>query len=357
MDRNYQDLALQQENIDKHLQDYLNQFSTYKVRKDNKTQNKRTIKFGYAGVNDATLILFFKTTGLTTIQYKTGKNHALGKTLADYLFETVNPSESVNVNLSLKGIDSNDVLIIITDLKAITDQNGKNEFRVTANANKYTIKSINYKDHIVITHHSKNNCLQIQGKPLFCYKNTSYLLSILLDKESLRAVISHRSDEDQLIVHEEVAQVYIQNKYKHSYDKMELVFKDLLVSSYCVKLTSPKLPEYSMLLYADLRVLEGVIKETLAKNELLTDSIKRNIGPYFDLPSVSLKKEYEAYFSNTDTIRALEACYKFYLKQRHSLFHMSDITVASRTISTLGEVMNLSSDIASNIEELYKSLD
>jgi len=222
---------------------------------------------------------------------------------------------------------------------------------------QYRVISKNYKDQVVITHHHTKNNLQVQGKPLFCYRNISYFLSMLLDQQSLFSVINRTSDEDQLLVREDVAIIHIQNEYKLSYPQMDAIFKDLLVSSYCVKLASPNLPEYSMLLYADLRVLEGVIKQVLADNGKLTDSIRVDIGSYFDCTSstVTLKEEHENIFDNASIIKALEECYQLYRRQRHSLFHMSDMAVTSRTITALGEVMNLSSDIASKIEELYKS--
>jgi len=364
MDRNYQNLALRQDMLDEFLSQYLESKSNVKVRSDDVSQGKRVIKIGYAGVDDATINLFFKKNGVTTIQFKTGKNQPLGKTLADYLYETVDPSESVTVNLSLKGIDSENVKILLEELSSILDSDAKQEFEITThstnkNSTQYHIVSKNFKDRVVITHHHTTNCLQVQGRPLFCYRNISYSLAILLDQQSLLSVISCTSNEDKLLVREEVAKIYIENVYKHSFPRLEPVYKDLLISSYCVKLASPELPEYSMLLYADLRVLEGTIKEALIKHGKPTNSNNLDIGYYFDCtPSnSSLKSEHVSDFDTTDAISTLEDCYHLYRKQRHSLFHMSDMALASRTISTLGEVMNLSSDVASKIEELYKSCD
>jgi len=114
MDRNYQNLALQQERVDGYKEQYLEEHPKYKVRDDQSTTSKRTIKFGHAGVEDATVILHFKNTGLTTIQFKVGKNYDLGQTFADYLYETVDLAESETVNLSLKGIDLEDVSVLNT---------------------------------------------------------------------------------------------------------------------------------------------------------------------------------------------------------------------------------------------------
>ncbi|NOQ35489.1 MAG: hypothetical protein GQ569_06285 [Methylococcaceae bacterium] len=362
MERNYQNLVLQQDRLNEYLEQYLAENSRIKIRNDDITVAKRTIKLGYIGTDDATVILFFKKNGVTTIQFKTGKNHQLGKTLADYLYETVDLNESLSVNLSLKGVDATNICELIDDLQSTLDDKGDPEFTITTHpvsnhAIKYEVVSNHYKDRLVVTHYHTTNVLQIQGRPLFCYRNVSYSLAILLDQESLLAVISRTSDEDKLLVRQEVAKVYIEKVYQHSFSRMESVYKELLVSSYCVKLASPNLPEYSMLLYADLRVLEGVIKETLMRNGKYTDSDKLDIGFYFDCTArkCALKSEHSNDFNCENTCKALEECYQFYRQQRHSLFHMSDMAFTSRLISTLGEVMSLSADIASKIEELYKS--
>lgn len=362
MERNYQDLALQQNQLDEYLSTYLEINQKVTIRSDDSSPSKRTIKLGYVGVDDATIILFFKNTGTTTIQFKTGKNHDLGKTLADYLYETIDPSESISVNLSVKGVDAADVEQLIDDLSCCSDENQQLEFTITThrknnNSTKFEIVSNNYKDRLVVTHHNTTNVLQVQGRRLFTYRNLSYSLSILLDQESLLAVVSCSSSEDKLVVREEVARLYIEQLYEKSFPKMQEIYKRLLISSYCVKLASPNLPEYSMLLYADLRVLEGVIKEVLALYNMFTNGNRLDIGEYFDCTrdSSSIKNEHLSAFECSGIIGALESCYQLYREQRHSLFHMSDFAAASRTVSTLGEAMNLSIDISSRIELLYQS--
>jgi hypothetical protein len=80
------------------------------------------------------------------------------------------------------------------------------------NTNQYSIQyrviSKNYKDQVVITHHHTKNNLQVQGKPLFFYRNISYFLSVLLDQQSLFSVINRASDEGHLLVREDVATIH-----------------------------------------------------------------------------------------------------------------------------------------------------
>ena len=362
MERDYKKLALKLDRLDDYLTNYLEENKNIRIRSDEKTPNQRTIKFGYVGVVDATVILFFIKNGCTTIQYKTGKNHELGKSLADYLYETVDPSESLTVNLSLKGFSIEDINVLISDLEDSQDQDDNSDFSISkhpkgAHSTKYEVVSNKYKDRIVVTHHETSNILQVQGRPLFCYRNIIYSLSILLDQGALLSVVIKTSDEDRILLKEEVACLYIEKLYEISFPRMLDVYKNLLISSYCVKLATPTLPEYSMLLYADLRVLEGVIKEVLMHHGKYTDSDKLDIGSYFNCTqtSSSMKNAHLSDFECSDTVVALELCYQFYREQRHSLFHMSDMAFSSRIISTLGEALNLSNDIASKIETLYQA--
>jgi hypothetical protein len=362
VERNYQDLTLQQDCIDAYLSDFFSQHTNYAIRNDDITAAKRTIKFSQVGVDDATVILFFKAKGTTTVQYKTGKNHTLGEVLANFFVDKIDPSDSSTINLSIKGFDAKNVQVVLDDLNEMKDTDDNPHFNITVHqpntySSKYEIVSNKYKDRLNVIHHHTTNVLQIQGRPLFCYKNLSYSLSILLDQASLLSVISKTSDEDQLLVREEVACSLVKLIYPVSFDRMESVYQKLIVSSYCVKLASPKLPEYSMLLFADLRVLEGVIKETLMRYGKYTSSDNLDIGHFFSCTPKSnrIEKIHLSDFDCSSTIAALEECYLLYRQQRHSLFHMEDLAFTSRVINTLGEVMSLSKDIASKIESLYQS--
>ena len=361
MERNYKGLALQQDKIDEYIQQYLDENTNVKIRSNEPSTNKQTIKFGYTGVDDALVVLHFMSTGLTTIQFKTGKNQPLGKTFADHLFETVNPDESLVVNLSIKGIDKESLQLIFEELASMVDA-GSPEFTLTYHqpteySSSCLIESIRYKDKLTITHHT-TNVLQIQGRPLYSYRNIVFVLSSLLDQEALLAVISKTSDEDRTLVRAEVAKNYIEKEFCYSFLRMPVSFQNLLISSYCVKLAAPNLPEYSMLLYSDLRVLEGVIKQALALHGKNTDTVKIDIGDYFTYAhpkSWTLKECHWEDFESQNSITAIEECYELYNIQRHSLFHMSEIADSTRMISTIGTVLELSADIAIKIESLYKN--
>ncbi len=355
MDRSYKDLMLKIDGIETVIEQFFKKYPQYKLRDYQNTTSKKILKFGYVGQDDALVNLYVKSKG-TTVQFKTGKNQELGKIFADYLYQTIDSNEKTSVNLSLKGFDLDYTQLLVDELNSIQDKSGEKEFEITKhsnkNSNRYEVRSVKYKDRLVVTHHLTTDLLQVQGKPLFCYRNFSYIISDFLDQETLFSVISKTDDNEKRIIHQEVAQGYIQRLYVISFPRMQEKYKDLLISSYCVKLSAPTLPEYSMLLYPDLRVLEGVIKEFLLKHGKATNSAGKQIGYYFS-SNRKIREEHKSDFDDEKSIAAIEACYQFYVNQRHSLFHMNDITVGSRTIDSLTNVMSLSDEISQKIESIY----
>lgn len=73
MERNYKDLPLQQDYLDSYLETFFDQQQALKQRDCNRERSKLTVKFGCVGKDDATVIIYFKGDGTSTIQYKTGK--------------------------------------------------------------------------------------------------------------------------------------------------------------------------------------------------------------------------------------------------------------------------------------------
>ncbi|EKO3562711.1 TPA: type II toxin-antitoxin system RnlA family toxin [Vibrio fluvialis] len=354
-------LGLRREQLENYVKEFLEINSKLKLENRQTTDSQDRFTFLTAGQDPATVILYYKTGGLTTITYKTGKNQSLGKVFADFLESKCDSADSMTVNLSLKGISLDNLNLILTDLRK--EKVGDDlafevtEHHPTAYTTKYEIRCAKYKDNLTLLYQNTTYKLQIQGRALFIYRTLTYMLSILLDQSALLSVIEKSNIEDVTILHEEVACSYIEKCLPNAYPRLEETYKDLLVASYCVKLASPNLPEYSMLLYPDLRVLEGVIRETMMKHDLYTSSERKDIGEYFECrPMVTkLKSEHHSNFATEELIKSLENCYDLYRKHRHALFHMEESAFDARTTDTLTEVMKLSTTIAQVIDELYKN--
>ncbi|WP_157134320.1 type II toxin-antitoxin system RnlA family toxin [Photobacterium profundum] len=351
---------MQTEKLSTYVDEFLTVHNAISMEARDITQSKQTFKFIKTGQDVATVIVYIKQGGLVTITYKTGKNHALGKVFHDFLEQKCESADANKANLVLKGMSSDEIEFVLA-LMGDELVEGEKAFSITtANptpiCQKYTITCDKFKDNIVLLYHTTTYKLQIQGRALFCYRTLCYHLSALLDQQSLLAVVEKKSAEDKVVLHEEVASIYIKKALPNAFERLDDTYRSLLSSSYCVKLASPSLSEYSMLIYPDLRVLEGVIKEAMAKNDLYTSSEGIDIGEYFTHGrQTELKTEYNSNFQSESEIRCLEQCYAYFKAHRHSLFHMDESGYESRTTDTIGEVMQMSEKIAELIDAMYSS--
>lgn len=350
----YRDLNLNRENLDLNIQNFLESHG-YQLDGDIQTFPKRKrVVFGSTGSEFSTVDFHLNHTGTTTIQWKLGKNQPVGETLASYLRDTIDPAEFENVNYSLKGITTESFDPILECILEAGDIE-LNLLRDEDNCKQVTLKSIAHQDHLTLTHHRRTRVLQIQGKPLSCYRRVIFMLTDLLDLKGLEQVLYRKDDSSAEIVRKEMADDYIKTAFPRSYELLPESVKKLLISSCCVKLASPQLPDYCLLLYPDLRALEGVLKEQMCIYNMSVEDAEHGFGDFFDINRglCTLKPQYSAMVRNIGMQDALNNGYTFYRKHRHTLFHMEEFADGSRMIDTLEKAISLSKNTYSAIDSLY----
>lgn len=359
--KDYKNVPLERENID----NFVNQFAeenNLEIRSNAPINNHKIqrVILGCVGIDDCKVDLYLVNDGSTTIQWKIGQNQELGIKLADYLLNTINSGQLDSVNFSLKGITSDEISPIIDELSQCLDDENNNEFNIETKSDDIVkkvskITSIKHDDHIVIAHYKTTNKLLIQGKPLFTYRKVIYLLSELLDLNGLQSVLSCTDENTVSIVRKEVAEDYLKNKLPNSYEQLPHLIKTFMCAGCCVKLASPTLPEYSMLLFPDLRALEGVLRTVLSEYGLHVGEQKHGFGTFFTVyaENATLKEEFKEIIAKPALIVSMERAYTFFIKHRHSLFHMEDLVNASRKIDTLDKVLSLSGDTYIAIDNIY----
>ena len=347
----HKDLNLDRETLDEHIQNFMKSKGYSIDGEIETTTKKKRVSFGAAGAQFATVDLYLTKTGATTIQWKMGKNQPVGEELASHLKATINPAEFENVNYSLKGITA-DSFDSILDLlgEAVEIETNRDE----VNCKQVTLKSVQHQDSLKLTHHRTTRVLQIQGKPLFCYRRVIFMLTDLLDLKGLEQVLYRKDDSSADIVRKEMAEDYLKGFFPSSYDHIPKDIKDLLISSCCVKLAAPNLPDYCLLLYPDLRSLEGALKLEMAGCQMSYQDAKNGFGDFFACESgaCTLKPEYTENVSKK-MVKAFNIGYTFYRKHRHAIFHMEEFDGSSRMIATLDSAISLSKDAYSAIDALY----
>lgn len=358
----YKGLNLRREEIERYVQEFIDSNSLVLRSIELIDKKRKRIIIGRVGSEDAIIDLYLINDGTTTIQYKIGKNQEIGKQLADYLYGTIDPGEFVTVNFSLKGISSEDIEPIFEELIAYEDDNGNREFEFSVEQDEVIRKlvrvhSIAHQDSITVTHFKTTNKLIIQGRPLFSYRRIIYLMAELLDLSGLQVVLSRTEENTAAIVRTEVARDYLKTQLTESFEHLPNTIQVLLISGCCVKLASPRLPEYSMLLFPDLRALEGVLRTVLCSFGMYPETEQYGFGTFFDVSkrTATLKSNY---VNNVGGVaEPLENAYTFFLKHRHTLFHMSDFADASRKIDTLEKALFLSKDVYKLINDIYRAIN
>ncbi len=348
----FKDLNLNREQIDDYVRAFVEERGLTLDGGKLKDQAKgKRVEFGKAGSNYAMVDLHLNKDGTTTIQWKLGKNQPLGKELADYLKATIDPNEFEQVNLSLKGIVSDDIQPILDQVCEADDIECES---LQDNDQKLQVAICNtaHQDRLVITHHRGTRTLQIQGKPLSCYRRIVYLLSELLDLGGLEQVICRKDDGVAEIVRKEMAEDYLKKFFERSYESLPELVRKLLLSGCCVKLAAPQLPEYSMLVYPDLRALEGVLKEELIGYNMSVADAKNGFGDFFEKAKegFELKQNFSDAVAHVGMVKAFNEAYSFFSKHRNGLFHMEEFADGSRTVDTLDKAIGLS-------KEAYRVID
>ncbi len=165
----YKDLNLNRETLDANIQSFV-ESNGYMLDGGIQLLDKRKrVVFGAGGTEFATVDLHLNGTGTTTVQWKMGKNQQVGEQLAAYLKATINPAEFESVNYSLKGITSDSFDPILDCLNESADIE-VTPLRDEAICKQVTLRSICHQDSLTLTHHRTTRVLQIQGKPLSCYR-------------------------------------------------------------------------------------------------------------------------------------------------------------------------------------------
>jgi hypothetical protein len=310
------------------------------------------IIFGVTGQEFATVDILFSKDGRSTVQYKTGKNPKVGKVLADSFFESIDPTELEQVNMVVKGLTRqtvSDVLEMTAGLEHIevnvdTDEPNKVVWKVS---------SAEYQDSLTVTLHVNTRNLQIQGRPLSCYKAFVFELSGALDLKGLEQVLIRKDDGNAEIVQQEVAVSYLKAVFGDSYPNQHQVVEKLLISGLCVKLAAPKLPDYSMLLYPELRSIEGALKHFMG--EVGIGVGRDGFGAFFTKESkgFDLKPEYLDLFTKPEVAKIISDAYTFLNTERHGLFHMDVVVDASRVISSMTHLMTKSTQAWGHLKSLY----
>ncbi len=352
--RIYRDLNLVRANLEAECRQFI-QTRTYSVHSIGPMPGQRPglrVTFAKTGESFATVNIFYNGDGSCTVQYLTGANHLLGKELADHLFETINPAEFEHVNMVLEGFVEDSILPVLELSAEETHIEFREHFR-NSHSIVWKITSATYQDELTITLHATTGRLQIQGRPLSCYRVFTFNLAELLNLQGLEKVLIRQDDGKANIVQHEVARANLESIMGDAYPRLDVAVEKLLISGLCVKLAAPKLPDYCMLLYPELRSIEGALK---SKMYAFGMSVQQPLGfgPFFDKIGLNytLKPQF-ATLLRTQQANIINDAYTFWNAERHAVFHMETVVDTSRMISDMARLMTKATNSWKIIKDLY----
>jgi len=354
-DRNYKDINLNRAIIEETISRFVDA-SGVRLRgvSDKPGSPGLRVIIGSAGIEDATVEIFFNNTGTSTLHYKLGKNQELGRKLADALYETIHPDDFITINLGIKGIDLDDAQALIEELTESAEADIEVAFYAQSERRHiWKLKSKKNSDELTVTQHETTNKLQLQGRPLSCYRELSYLLTEILEINALECILFKKEENRAEFVCVEVAEGALKDRFGSCFDNLPAATQKLLLASLCVRLASPVLPDYCMLVYPELRSLEGAIKQRLSEKNLSNQ--EDSFGGFFTNTNgqFNLKTQYQAYVNDAKLQSDLGNAYTFFNKHRHGLFHMEEMPTASRMISGIGQAVALCDQAYAHLKILY----
>ena len=350
----FKNLNLRLSDLDSCISEYCKeQDIRYELK--NQSSSKKYYEISRSGQEPARLTVHLNNKGTTTLQYSQGKNPELSLQIAEHIRNKLCELEISSLNIGIGGIAITLIVIIKERIEEVRASNDISIEETDINGViRLILDSQTYKDKLTLTYHKKTQKLQIQGRPLSCYNEVAYALTTELDPETLSKILYKKDEDDQNIIRPEMAEELVKLKLPNAFDQLPKLIQDLLISSNCIKSASPRLSEYSLLTYAELRSLEGVIKRHFLENGIVQQP--RNVGEMFDLDkskkAIGLSESYESSYSGNKLNEVLKA-YSYYYQRRHSLFHIEHFTEATSTISTLEGAINICNKVYELIEDIY----
>ncbi|KGT47306.1 type II toxin-antitoxin system RnlA family toxin [Acinetobacter sp. HR7] len=335
-----------------------------KITAKQQTQDLEIYTVSHIGVADGLLNIYNNKNGTTTF-YPNGKNIALAQQLAFYLKQSCS-QEQGRVQMTLDGFEPTDIQslidILINDTK---NENGESIYSCEVINEKHAIRfklnNLSHKDSLNITVYYTKKMI-INGLPLSCYKEFIFRLSELLDASGLEKVISKTDESAVQFLDERTVKHHLKSKLPNAFDHLPSKLLNMLISSSTLKSVQLNLQDYSLLLFSELRALEGVLKSILQTFPEIDDKIdeeKFTFGQLFDniAPSrFELNSECKEVISNPNLFLALNSAYSFFNKQRHTLFHIDNFVASSRVITDFNQLLALTDEVYVLIDNLYKNL-
>ena len=345
---NFKNLNLDRDKIYSAIKTNYPQANTQMKKKGNAIH----IEINYDGVK-ALLIIYHNNDGTTSINPNVGKQQEVSNKIAQIIVSMCLLDDRKYFDLSLKDIDSVDYgnlikyLIEDSDLGVSLCNEEKNEKYL-----RVTLKS-KYDDSLYIKYYT-NGTLQLQGKPLHLYNDARLFLCVRL---SLDDVINHQSKRYKVAIKPSDIRYELQALLTYAYGFLDEQIIKMLACAISLKKISLDIEDYSFLAYSAIRALEGYIKQLFLNRgiQINKDGFTTEIFSWV-ISTHTLTKKIREKIGCDKTCNAIETCYSYYNKHRHTLFHTEGIPSTTRLIESQSDADRIVDKVIELIEQTYESI-
>lgn len=204
----------------------------------------------------------------------------------------------------------------------------------------------------------------VQGKPLYLYNEFVSFIS-LADGITVNDVvnITNAFNDTKLEVSDARAKMseLLPNAYNSG--KIDETIWKLFSPSVVLIEDDKVLDDYSCCVFPTLRALEGYLKFLLLKKNILMDK-QNTFGTVFqpEIPGAKASKyvlisKYKANTKNAQYDEVLEDLYDYFKGNRHVLFHVEQVVIATKLIEEKQEAIDIFYQVANLIENTYKKVE
>ncbi|MCU4576140.1 type II toxin-antitoxin system RnlA family toxin [Acinetobacter courvalinii] len=353
----YKDLNFPKNILEETIHEFSAQNGLVATKLPTSTSKKEIYELVKTGAEKALFEIYHLKDGKTTFHPKIGKNQLLSTELADHLLGQANVAEG-QITYTLAGYTVKDIEPVIELMTEKKNTCGTSFFSFEKiefqGGFRFAIQNVFYQDKLTVTSYSTGR-LVIQGLPLSCYDEFVFQMSALLNAEGLAKVISRTDESAVQLVEQRMIESTLASIFEDSYGKIPPAIKSMLISGSTLRSIKPKLPDYTCMVFPDLRAIEGVIKNIFYINNV---EYVENIGEIFEHISqhnYKVKDDFHTLLPSKMLRTAMGNAYSFYHKHRHGLFHMNDEVGSSRTITSIEKAINLTDDVYKLIKDVYKA--
>jgi len=338
--------AVLETNIEKTAQEIIG--DTVKIERV--SQPKSTMFIFSTTEKQCKLLFYYNKNGTTTINYKVGNEHELSKNIAERLVESSLIDERESFSITISNFNYFDDLIsylLESDKSKKTEEN--------KDANYLIVKLQGQQGDILTIKKYTNGTLQLQGKPIYLYKEALYFLVELCDSEK---IIKAQEEFHKIPINKEGIDYEYEALLKNSHKFLGDMLKQIILPSFTLKKINIELTDYSLFVFPALKGLEGYIKQLFKSKGII---IKRDsIGEYFTQsypdPILRLIPEMKTKIGCNDTCSVIEETYHHLRIHRNSLFHVDGMIEQTKTIDTKIQAEKLIDNTINLIETTYMRL-